>query len=238
MVVVVYHLPFIQRQDVLFRLRQEEAAIRGHVEQALSEFNPPRIFFHILPHQDGCAAVELAAQAGVFATPEERAGARIRVDQGKVLCRHRKMAPFVCQLPRVDQVVGEVRLFRRRQGECAKALAAVHIREKFLPVLKVVERGQLSALHNGLEKSLGGIIRGNAGGNDESGAPVRSAQLAVQLGKEGVEIDNSHTRQGEATAVLRRGVVKQAFRPSQAQGGFILAEQGLFPRSRSPLRSF
>lgn len=153
-VVVVYHLPFIQRQDVLFRLRQEEAAIRGHVEQALSEFNPPRIFFHILPHQDGCAAVELAAQAGVFATPEERAGARIRVDQGKVLCRHRKMAPFVCQLPRVDQVVGEVRLFRRRQGECAKALAAVHIREKFLPVLKVVERGQLSALHNGLEKAL------------------------------------------------------------------------------------
>ena len=30
-VVVVYHLPFIQRQDVLFQLRQEEAAIIGHI---------------------------------------------------------------------------------------------------------------------------------------------------------------------------------------------------------------
>lgn len=82
MVVVVYHLPFIQGKGSFLWLRQEEMAVVGHMQEC-PKFNPPRIFFHILPHQDGCAAVELLAQAGVFATPEERAGARIRVDQAK-----------------------------------------------------------------------------------------------------------------------------------------------------------
>ena len=62
--------------------------------------------------------------------------------------------------------------------------------------------------------------------------------MAVQLGKEGVEIDVAYPRQGKTAAVLRRDVVKQAFRPSQAQGCLILAEQGLFPRGGNSFRSF
>src|SRR5919201_4831585 len=108
MVVDVHHRAFPHWYEPRLRPVAEQAAVRRHVEQALHEFDTPRIGAGALVYQHGYAAVDCAGEVGVGAGTEDGAGARIGVKQREVLCRELEPADGVASLCNISAEEHEV----------------------------------------------------------------------------------------------------------------------------------
>ena len=82
-------------------------------------------------------------------------------------------------------------------------IAAVNARKKILLVLEVEQAHKRLLLHHVLEEELGGVVGGDAGGQDAADAAPVVQQAAHALGEDGIDVDVAPAAERVATAVAQ-----------------------------------
>src|SRR5262245_7043953 len=102
--------------------------------------------------------------------------------------------------------------------------------EEARTTLKVIKAHQGPPVRKVLEEELGGVVSGDARGDDEPSSSARGEEGAVQLGKDGVGVDVAAPTEGEAASAADEGTFAVSLPEGGLEGGpevRVLALEGL-----------
>lgn len=142
--------------------------------------------------QDRHPAIDVFGEFSILFTAEDRAGAGVGIDEGNIFGRELKMALFIAEIGNAvgkeDEVGwrdGEVARWGGGEwcAECEEAefVAVMHSGENTFPVFKVIEADQGAGVGEILKEEFGGVVGGDAAGNDATTASLSRKQDAVKF---------------------------------------------------------
>ena len=144
------------------------------------------------------ASVNLTREFGVVPRSENRAGARVRVEQREVIRGETELPARIAELTEVADEESQPCFLHRgalaRDSQRAKLEGVMDSREQKIFILKAEQCGKLAVAHQIAEKTFGGVISRDASGQDDARSSARAEQAADGFGEDGIRIDTPHCR--------------------------------------------
>lgn len=165
-------------------------------------------------------AVDSTSQVGVPASAEDGTGARVGVQQLHVGSGQRDVAVFVVFRGFFNSVGEENEVSalslsgRAADDECGELEPSINVLEHLVAVLEVIKRNESFAFHQLVEKLLGGVVGGDARGDQEAGHAVGGDDRAGQFREKHVSVHVAFAGEREAPACA--GVVQRLLRLPQS----------------------